>query len=188
MAALLIGLSGLKGCGKDTVCKLLAKNYSIRRIAFADPLKEELAQACGVTTDFIGKNKDAFRPGLQWWATEFRRNFFSKDYWISRAAARLEAARATPGIDAVIVTDVRFPNEASWIWREGGVIWRIERPIPWCFWRKWLRTRKDSHASEALGFGYDTLVKNDGSLGQLERKARAAFEELVQSVCTHITG
>ena len=38
----IIGLCGEKGSGKDTICEFLSKIYNVKRVAFADPLKESL--------------------------------------------------------------------------------------------------------------------------------------------------
>lgn len=48
-----VGLVGMRGAGKDTAAKILIK-HGWRRIAFADALYDEVAQAFEVTTDFLG--------------------------------------------------------------------------------------------------------------------------------------
>ena len=40
MSRILIGLSGKKGSGKDTVAEFLIKHHNFTRIAFADPIKD----------------------------------------------------------------------------------------------------------------------------------------------------
>lgn len=154
----IIGLTGYKGSGKDTVFALLKKlEPSAVRLAFADPLKIELAAACGVTVDFINQNKDAFRGGLQWWGTEFRRNLWGTDYWTERAKTQLNALPSK--VKLVVFTDVRFSNEARMLRQTGGRIWRVIRSVG-----------RDTHQSETEmdRFQVDNHIINNGSLNQLE--------------------
>lgn len=51
--ATIIALSGWKRSGKDTVAEYLIQNYGAQRIAFADPLKESVAQQYGLTRAYI---------------------------------------------------------------------------------------------------------------------------------------
>lgn len=53
----IIGLLGVKGAGKDTAAAVLMKNFEFQRVAFADALYEEVADAFGVTVQFLG-NRD----------------------------------------------------------------------------------------------------------------------------------
>lgn len=68
-----------------------------------------------------------------------------------------------------VITDTRFPNEAERIKREGGLVFRINRP-------RELRNpdpRIENHASEIsldTYTGFDAIIENDGTLGQLFEK------------------
>lgn len=117
----IIALSGKKLSGKDTAAAAFAKvlrerGLEVECVAFADALKDEVCMACGVTREFLDANKAAFRPALQWWGTEFRRNFHGDSYWVDRLYARVKASAA----DAVVVTDMRFRNELEWAARHGA--------------------------------------------------------------------
>lgn len=52
-----IGMLGAKGSGKDTCAAFLIKEAGYRRVGFADTLYEEVANAYGVTTAFIGNRR-----------------------------------------------------------------------------------------------------------------------------------
>lgn len=69
----------------------------------------------------------------------------------------------TPG-RPVVVTDVRFPNEAEAIRQAGGVLVRVERP----------GFDGDGHATETAldGFPEDYIVANDADLEALHGEAR----------------
>lgn len=56
-----IALSGWKGSGKDTVADYILKNYNAKRVAFADPLKDMVAEEYGIPREDMDdpKKKDA---------------------------------------------------------------------------------------------------------------------------------
>lgn len=100
------------------------------------------------------------RQILQWWGTEYRRRQ-DPQYWIKFATHRmlwvLDVNR-TPGL---VVTDVRFENEAAAIRKLGGVIWQVQRPG--------LAHVEGGHASAVTGaeFAPDLVVDNSGDLPHL---------------------
>lgn len=125
----LIGLTGKKHAGKDTAGGMLATIASplaIQRLGFADEAYNDLANMLGIPVWYIREHKENFRLMLQGYATDYRRKLCGEDYWIKRwqvIYASLE------GIDLVVVPDVRFINEADYIQKAGGVVWRIKRPL-----------------------------------------------------------
>lgn len=170
-----IGLMGRKRSGKDTVCVLLAECASapVIRLAFADELKREVAQACGVKIDFIETHKENFRLLLQAWGTEFRRGLYGDSYWVhrmERAIHRVSAASANRNT-IVCLTDVRFPNEAGLVRKFGGKLIRIHRPT---------NDRTDSHASETAmdEWPADLTIENDADLPSLRRVVMALNQRL----------
>lgn len=52
----ILGVLGPAGCGKDTFVSILA-SFGFERISFADPLYQEVANAYGVTIDFLQNRK-----------------------------------------------------------------------------------------------------------------------------------
>lgn len=129
MQPFIIGLSGRKGAGKDHTCRILHQcgwedACHVERIAFADALKDEVAEACGVDRQFIEEHKENFRLILQGWGLQFRRQLHGDRYWLDRADEAL--ARAVSPI--VCVTDVRFENEAGWVKSRGGIMVRVVNP------------------------------------------------------------
>ncbi len=171
-----IGLTGRKQSGKDTFCQLLQASapHGVRvvRLAFADFLKAEVAEACKVSVEEINRDKSAFRLVLQWWGTDFRRNRFGDDYWINRVRTALNLEALRPGRLVIILTDVRFPNEAALVREYHGLVVRLVRPQT---------ETPDAHASETAmnDQPVDLTVLNDGCLSALqevaERFAAQAF-------------
>lgn len=128
-----IGISGYARCGKDTFVAI-AKNilkrngYSPFRIAFADKLKEEVTEML-VTNNFKAsvltddtEAKKLIRPLLVWWGCQRRRESDGGLYWVKTAEEKIRtyyAGARYSNIDddrlVMLVSDVRFPNEARWI-------------------------------------------------------------------------
>ena len=126
----LIGLTGKKRAGKDTACEMLstiASPVASQRIGFADAVYEDLSKMLRLPIFIIKENKENFRLMLQGYATDYRRKMCGYNYWIERWQKTFNTIH--PDIQLVIVPDVRFVNEADYIRKAGGVIWRIKRPL-----------------------------------------------------------
>lgn len=172
---LLVGLGYRKRSGKDTLAALLQRYVKDSIIIhFADSLKDEVAEVCEVTRDEIETHKDIFRPMLQWWGTEFRRQFRgADDYWIQRVDEKV-AYYKSAGAKMVFVPDTRFINEAKYIKSQGGIIIKVDRPSLPC---------GDSHSSETEMNNYgpwDFTITNDQGLEELSAKAYVQAEKLMR--------
>jgi hypothetical protein len=149
----LVGLIGKKRSGKDTAAGFLVERHGFTRHAFADPLKTAalgLDPLIRVEMDekgiLYGPGAIATRPSHERLSTiveavgwerakeirEVRRTLqhygvavreIRPDFWV-RATLDPALAAGRP----VVVTDVRFPNEADEIEARGGVLVRIVRP------------------------------------------------------------
>ena len=198
----IIGLTGYAGVGKDSVCQVLQERRAkVARAAFADALKAECSAAFGVdlavfntpatkevSTPVLAAER-CIDPGfrrsigdslsglpslsprtvMQQWG-DYRRAT-DPGYWIRRLATTVEMARAL-GWTTVVLTDVRFVNEAHWLISQGGLLWRVTRPgvVP-----------RSGHPSEhALrDWTADMTIPNDGGLDLLSRRTLDAFDDLV---------
>lgn len=148
---MIVGLAGYARAGKDTVGSILVEDYGFKRIALADKMKEALAilnpiiggnfwqdemvrldhyQKNGVVdyekAKFDEDNHGEVRRLLQVLGTEVGRNLFGPDFWIQQAFKDINWAFQT---QPIVVTDIRFPNEAAYIQHIGGgkTFW-IKRP------------------------------------------------------------
>lgn len=163
MGLTIIGLSGKKQCGKDTVYDISHEQFhlgTVFKLAFADGVKEEVAQACGVTVQYMEANKDIFRRIYQWWGTDFRRNLYGQDYWIKYLANKMRGSEKY--YEHLFITDVRFRNEADWIKSQGGKLVRIQRAQDGAC---------DGHQSESDLDNYkewDYVIENSSSLEHLK--------------------
>lgn len=196
----LVGLHGKARSGKDTVYKLLNDQLDmpLARDAFADRLKlsairnffpdvelEEAYRICeglkdggelSLFTGADGLTTVSGREFLQHYGTEAHREVFADDFWVSAVLPDLDDKLTFGRTDdkpwsLLVVTDVRFPNEAQAIHDAGGVVWHIVRP-------ELEQGEQDTHASEIpLDPQYlDLRIDNDGSLEDLADKVLQAWK------------
>jgi len=174
----IIGLSGKKRSGKDTVYQVagdyLKKNKAkAGRVAFADPLKHEISEITGFNLEFIEKNKEGLRPLLQTWGADFRRKYCGAEYWIDKMRPIVE--QSSSHYDVLFITDCRFTNEARYIKEIGGTLVKVERRdsgYPESF---------DNHSSEndLNDYGdYDYILNNDKTKEELTQSVSQMLETL----------
>jgi hypothetical protein len=116
-----IGISGNRGSGKDTFCRLLQeRSPRFKRYAFADALKEDLRPFLSAYFDINVNNctaaqKEIIRPILIAYGCAQRA--VQADYWAMRVywqiAAQFDNRAIKDFIPIPIVTDVRFMNEVE---------------------------------------------------------------------------
>jgi len=154
---MLIGISGKKRSGKDTVADILMMKYpkSIKYY-FAACLKMEVARACGVTVEYIDEHKDNFRRILQGWGTDFRRKLQDENYWIKKMEI---AVQNFSSFKNIIIPDVRFKNEYDFVKQNGGIVIRVSRDTG----------AIDNHVSETEldKEQFDAVILNDSDFGHI---------------------
>jgi hypothetical protein len=128
----LIGLTGKARSGKDTVGNFILGAVGGYTYAFADPIRAMLRGfGIDMSDPYWQANKETVIPSLgvsprhlmQTLGTEWGRKLVNPDVWLILAKQKL--LKNGPGM---IVTDVRFENEAKWIRDAGGLLIHIERP------------------------------------------------------------
>lgn len=138
---MLIGLSGHKGAGKDTVAQILVEKYNFERRAFADKIKESASAIFAVPDPSLWdeyKNDDLnssvtlefgngkfvchmlIRQFLQRYGTEAHRDIFGEDFWIDMTLKDIY-----PKTKNYVIADCRFPNELKAIKQLGGQIVKV---------------------------------------------------------------
>lgn len=195
MTAPLIGIMGRKRAGKDTVAARLVQHHGYTRFAFADPMREALlaldpridvdnsdAEPFPVLLSAVvhsvgwerAKELPEIRRLLQRFGTEMGRAHFGEDFWVDLLWRQIDAHNTrevaglrvrTPYPRPVVITDVRFPNEAARIKREGGTLVRIVRTSD--------ILHDDPHASESAldGWSADAVIHNDSTIDRLNDRA-----------------
>lgn len=181
-----IGLAGKSGSGKDLVADYIGDQYSYRKIAVADAIREEVAdfldKALGTWFTYIPgfalvikafkdmvwekPTHPAMRVLLQWWGTEYRRSQ-DPDYWTKILATKLANDKW------IVISDVRTPDEMDVIRQAGGEIWFVERPGVGSVGIK-------GHYTEVAleGAKFDRTILNDGTIEELKHRVEWMFKDM----------
>jgi hypothetical protein len=136
----LIGLCGRAHTGKDTAADYLCAAYGFERASFAEAMKMMLeAKFAHVGIDHAYLHEPQLKnepiPGLgvsarhlmQTLGTEWGRGLVSPDLWVRLLDMHLGISAGQPVHDRMVITDVRFPNEADWLHQAGGRLLRLMR-------------------------------------------------------------
>lgn len=170
----IIGLVGYARSGKNAAAEALVED-GWSQVAIADSIREsllaldpEIHTRYGVCKLSVLVSEDGWeaakaepnvREMLQRIGMDASRNIHGEDCWIKLAKRKIDAANCP-----VVVTDVRFPNEAAAIREWGGKVIRITRtgvgPV-------------NGHSSEAQDFDADIGIDNDGTIEDLHRAIRS---------------
>lgn len=169
---MIVGLSGYAQVGKDTVAQILVEDYGYTRIGFADIIKKaayildpiitldgmRLAHAVDKYGWEGSKQVPEVRRLLQVLGSEVGRDLIDPQIWVEITM------HAVHPDDKIVVSDVRFSNEAEEIKWKKGEIWRITR------------VDKDApvnvHRSETEmdTWDFDEYVPNNGTIEDLKKE------------------
>jgi len=199
---LIVGFGYSARQGKDACCSFLKDNYRGSKIlvtSFAKRLRKEISdemykvmaeehlshrgalevmcERAGVEFNPQALSDEHNRYGKQrklqqWWGTEFRR-VQCATYWLDKVQEEISAS----GADFVLLSDMRFKNEAEWITNMGGKTVKVTRPS-----KSELKAQEAAHISEheLADHAFDYTIVNDGSLKQLHAKANSVYKQILQ--------
>lgn len=131
---MVIGLCGRAQSGKTSVGNMLENQHGFLHFSFAHFLRQFITQL-GVATDPMfqlerDKNKPLPWAGgrtprylMQTLGTEWGRQLIDPDLWVSHTMARV----ARHPDRHVVISDLRFDNEARAVYAAGGVIVEVQR-------------------------------------------------------------
>lgn len=174
---ILIGISGGIGSGKTTVADYLCNQYYFTQESFAKPLKQAVSLLFGVelsdldSQDFKDKSLDinhkslTYREILQTLGTDWGRHTVDPMLWVNLLEERLKQLKGD-----IVVSDLRFENEANLIRRLGGIIIHLNSG-----------TRTQSHESESgiQVLNHDIVIDNHHTgLDKLYTKLDKLMERL----------
>lgn len=201
MIASLVAFTGVAGSGKDTAAQYLMKHHGYEKLAFADTLKDVVATMFSWPRELLEGDteesrefretedtnwSDMLKIGaitprriLQEFGTELFRNHFHPDIWVKCAIQKLYKTYYENPFKKIVITDLRFPNEADAIKHQfGGEIYRIHRgnlpdwwPVAALSPNQMPTFFPKVHYSEyALAATRMQIIQNDGSISDLEDK------------------
>lgn len=181
-----VGIIGRARAGKDTAGKFFVDGHGYRRVAFADPLKIAAWKINPIThaggwgeqrrwSDIITgdgsyeRAKDEVpevRRFLQALGATIRD--LDEDFWLRQALKKTQEAN-DEGVP-VVITDVRYRNEAASLVRAGFHLLHINRPdVP----------QLDHESERDLGpEDARYLVQNDGDVAHLGEQLERIWDEI----------
>jgi adenylate kinase family enzyme len=202
-----IALCGLAGSGKGTVGDILVNEYGYKKLSFADSLKDAVSSIFGwdrlllegdteesrlfretineFWSDKFGKDVTP-RIILQQFGTFVCRDNFLDSIWINSLEKKLSK------YDKIVLCDVRFNNEISFLNTVNAKFIEIDRPENTPEWVEIIKYNNQKikyfnkytymslyhpeiHKSEYEWIGnkyIDNLIVNDGSFSDLEEKIK----------------
>jgi hypothetical protein len=194
---MIIGLVGYIGAGKGTVRDILVREHGYHGFAFADALKDAVAQIFVWPRQLLEGDSNASRSFREkvdpWWShklgyevtprlilqkmgTEACRHNIADNIWIAALEKRIH------GYEDIVISDCRFPNEIDFVRSVGGVVFQVCRgPAP---------TEAElakMHVSETAWREYpvDMVIDNNGTLADLKRNVDIALTHCKKSSIMH---
>jgi hypothetical protein len=184
-----IGIIGRARAGKDTAGKFFVDGHGYRRVGFADALKDAALKLDPIIWSYTwdGQGTDDVRLSeiveTDGWErakdyhSEVRRilqdlgagmRSIDEEIWLRAALAKVQEANEA-GVP-VVITDVRYRNEAESLVRAGFHLIHINRPgIP----------QLDHESERDLGpEDARYLVQNDGDLAHLGKQLERIWDEI----------
>lgn len=198
---IIIGISGKKRTGKDTVADRICGKYYFNRASFADPIKESASLIFGFTEEQLrGDKKEVVDPvwgftprwAMQQIGTDLFRENIDKEVWVKSMKRRI----LTSTKSFWVIPDVRFPNEMKAIKDMGGYmlkVRRMEKEPDLTWWKKKISQAVPSlstmfgseyHASEIAldhleSHNWNSTLYNDGTLDELYDSVDRVMESIL---------
>lgn len=185
---MLLGILGRKGAGKDLVSDYIVKRYNYKKLALATPIKN----VCRILFNFseeqlYGNLKETIDPAwgtsprivMQYLGTDILRKDVQKimpdikdNFWIKSIMVKCDKEKQNDPTVKIVISDVRFLNEAQEVRKAKGKIIKLIRPTI---------NNNDAHESEKnidTIEEYDYLIINDGTKEELFEKINAIIAKL----------
>ena len=170
---MIVGLSGKARAGKDSVAQIFVEEFGFTRLAFADVIKacvyklDPIVSLSGLRLQYLvdsngwesAKDFPEVRRLLQVFGSEVGREMIDPQIWIEITMHGIKKSAD------IVISDVRFKNEAEEIKYQGGEVWRITKATGEYI---------DTHRSETEldEWTFDHYIPNNGTLDDLRREVK----------------
>lgn len=142
----IIGITAPALSGKDQIAQMLEEKHHFFWHAMANPVKVSVNTVLppSIRRHYAMLGEDpsfkldkqaiiprlgvSFRTLWQRLGTEFGREMIHPDIWIMHLEDLWADIEQSSSFDGVVVSDIRYLNEAQFVRNKGGVIWRVIRP------------------------------------------------------------
>lgn len=142
---MIIGITGLKRSGKDTIADFLVSDFGFEKYSFATPLKKAVCEIFGWDFNTVEKNENkekidpnfgiSYRQACQDLGTEWGQLGLSERFpefkmitgrnlWVKRFIAHYNKNK----LKNIVIPDIRFPHEEKAIKDLDGKIIKVIRP------------------------------------------------------------
>lgn len=174
----IIGFTGQAGAGKDTCADIIMNTFeSVELLSITEPLKKSCQILFNLTNEQLHDTiiKETVDPRwnksprelFQWLGTDIIRNTFDPDFFVKNVEQRIMNSTN----EYIVISDIRFNNEAKMIKSLGGKIIKIDRKD---------YSINSTHESEN-GIDHsliDVYIANDSSILQLEKRLSLLINHL----------
>lgn len=138
---IILGLTGPAGCGKSTAAAHLVEDHGFAELQFAEPIRRAIAAIMGIELyelEYRLQNRTwkegphkllgykSPRYAMQTLGTEWGRDLIHPGLWVRRVDRLIARAAEIEEPKSVVISDVRFPNEAALV-RRLGTLMHIKR-------------------------------------------------------------
>ena len=181
----IIGLGFTAQVGKDVAAEYLEKKYpgKVRRVSFADKLKTVCMDMFGLSSEQCygtKKQKETVDPRYGRTPREIMQEVGDKmrqivpSIWVDTLFYSTIPQEVAKGYDCLVISDVRYPNEADKIHEVGGVVVKVVRDAGGVD----VGTSHPSETSMLDYTGYDFLIENNSSFEDYFKKIDTMMEEI----------
>lgn len=181
-----LGLSGKRGSGKDALAsKLIALGWE--KVSFAGELKQRVRDDFNLTVEHTDgslkevpcgyindEGKELTPRDIMTTCGQYYRSI-DPMFWVKSAFRRV-TKNEIEGIRKLVVTDVRFPNEANFLRQHGAIMIRLNRYPALNIYKTELNNISETSLDN---YSFDCIIppENNVDLADLERHAKY-FDEL----------
>lgn len=180
----IIGLTGTIGSGKDTVAEILRKKFLFERVAFADAIRKGISAMFDISIDELNDRNVKEQPckelcgqtpryAMQKLGTEWGRKLIADDIWIKTVEFKIQKYKEFK-IPGVVITDIRFEDEAAWLRNLSKDLWHVRRKN-----NPFVSEINVKHESEngVKVLDHEIIINNDSTIDQLEQIVEMAFHD-----------